>query len=210
MGVFEYSKVAAYLSPEYRTAVETGTCLGYSTQRLKGYFNEVHTIELDEKLHQQAVTQFSKDPNVICHQGDSKEVLKALISKISGPTLFFLDAHWSGDDSTDWESSQWKGYGSETSYCGDEPTAENQVPLLEEMRLICEQFKSECVIYIDDADKFGADGKGLKDKGFKGEDWSHLSMCDLKKVVFDRMMEFKHIGAQLVIKLSEMKPDVTE
>ncbi len=202
MGVFEYEKVSPYLDKEYQTVVETGTCLGYSTSSLKNHFKQVHTIELNEELYHKAVEKFKNDKNVICHQGDSKQVLKELIPKLEGKVIFFLDAHWSGDNDVDWEKSNWKGYGVETSYCGDESTGQNQVPLLEEIELIVENFKGECLIYVDDADKFGWDGEGLKDKGFQGEDWSHISLQKLKKAVKGRELEFKVDSEQLVIKLS--------
>lgn len=202
MGVFEYEKVKPYFDHTYQTVVETGTCLGYSTERLKNRFNQVHTIELNNVLYQWAVEKFKNDPHVVCHLGDSKEILTQLIPKLEGKVIFFLDAHWSGDDTVDWKSSNWKGYGVETSYDGDTPTGENQVPLLKEIELIVKNFKGECLIYIDDADKFSENGEGMKNKGFSGEDWSHLSLASIKKLVKERQMLFKLDKEQLVIKLS--------
>lgn len=202
MGVFVYDKIKPHLDSGYQTVVETGTCLGYSTQTLANHFRSVHTIEINQKLHKLAVAKFKQSPGVTCHLGDSKKVLKELIPELAGKVVFFLDAHWSGDKTTDWEASYFKGYGVETSYAGDNPTPENQVPLLEEIKTIVETFHAECVIYVDDTDKFGDDGNGLKDKGFIGEDWTHLSLKAIKNVILDRMVEFKLDREQLVIKLS--------
>jgi hypothetical protein len=136
--------------------------------------------------------------------GDSKKVLKKIIPELKGKTVFFLDAHWSGDKKVNWKDSNWKGYGVDTSYCGDESNSENQVPLLEEIRLIFTLFEEECVIYVDDADKFGEDGKGLKDKGFRGEDWSHLDLKSIKELISDRLVGFIIDKEQMVIKLKRV------
>ena len=204
MGVFEFERVESYLDDRYKTVVETGTCLGYSTIALAKAFRIVHTIELNEELYRTACRNFASFPHVQCHHGDSKIVLKQLIPKLHGQVIFFLDAHWSGDRSVDWGNSLWKGYGVETSYCGERPTPENQVPLLEEIRLIHNEYLEECIIYIDDADKFGADGAGLVNKGFLGENWSHLTLERLKEVIKDRVIKFDLAENQLVIKLREV------
>ena len=202
MGYFEYKKIKQHIDETYQIVVETGTCLGYSTEQLKNHFNTVHTVEINKKLYQGAVEKFKNDSNVICHLGDSKEILKKLIPSLNGKVIFFLDAHWSGDNSVDWASSNWKGYGVETSYDGEKPTRENQVPLLREIEIIVNNFKGECVIYVDDADKFDKDGKGMKNKGFSGEDWSHLSLTAIRKVIVERQILFRLDDNQLVIKLS--------
>jgi len=207
MGVFEFDRVKPYIDDRYRTVVETGTCLGYSTNNLAKAFSLVHTIELNQKLYENAVRNFNIYPHVMCHYGDSKEVLKTLVPQLSGQVIFFLDAHWSGDNSVDWKNSLWKGYGVETSYVGLEPTPENQVPLLEEIRIIHSEYPEECIIYIDDADKFDRNGKGISDKGFVGEDWSHLSLEHIKEVIKDRMIKFDLLENQLVIKLKTSSDD---
>lgn len=201
MGVFEFERVKGYLDKRYRTVVETGTCLGYSTENLAKVFDTVHTIELNKELYEKACEKFSDNPNIHCHHGDSKVVLKQLIPKLSGQVIFFLDAHWSGDETIDWEHSYWKGYDVATSYLGESPTPENQVPLLEEIQTIMNEYLEECIIYVDDADKFDSEGKGRINKGFIGEDWSHLSLDLLKDTVRDRSLTFELIHDQLIIKL---------
>lgn len=201
MGVFEFHRIKPYVDDRYHTVVETGTCLGYSTVNLARAFRLVHTIELNESLYMNACRNFAPYPHVVCHHGDSKEVLKKLIPTLSGQVIFFLDAHWSGDSSVDWKNSLWKGYGVETSYCGSAPSPENQVPLLEEIKVINATYLEECIIYIDDADKFDTTGEGMVNKGFAGEDWSHLSLERIREVIKDRAIKFDLVENQLLIKL---------
>jgi len=207
MGIFEIERVRKYLDARYQTVVETGTTLGYSTLALARSFKVVHTVELNENLYKIACRNFEKFTSVECHFGDSKEILPRLIPTLSGQVVFFLDAHWSGDDSVDWDNSVWKGYGVDTSYFGDDPTPENQSPLLEEIKIIVDNYPEECIIYIDDADKFDENGKGKINTGFMGENWSHLSVDKIKEIIKDRMITFDLVEDQLVIKLRSLTDD---
>jgi hypothetical protein len=189
----------------YRNAVETGTLFGDSALKLNRHFPEVYTIEINRDLYEKAVTRLKNRPGIKVLFGDSQSVLKDLVQKLQGPCLFYLDAHFSGDRSTDWKASRWKGYKVDTGYSGDQPTAENQVPLFEEIRLIHDFVKSECVIYIDDIDKFDESGTGLKDKEFKGEDWSHLNLNTIKSYLDDRTNLWEKVKRQLIVHLNEIR-----
>jgi tetratricopeptide (TPR) repeat protein len=76
--------------------VETGTYMGTTAEKASKYFKEVHTVELSEKLHKDAQERLKAITNIHCHQGHSGDVLKALLPKVEGRVLFWLDAHWSG------------------------------------------------------------------------------------------------------------------
>lgn len=180
MGQFDLDFICRHIDPsKYPCVVETGTLYGDSAMRISEKFPEVHTIEIHPTLFARASHRFSQRASVTCHYGDSAAVLPTLLPTLKNPTIFYLDAHWSGDHTTDWNSSQWKGYGNDTGYrvtgpIAGNPASRDQVPLEEEIDCIVRNFPLDCVIYIDDMDKFDANGKGLKDKGFHGEDWSHL------------------------------------
>lgn len=189
----------------YRVAVETGTLFGDSTLRLSRHFPAVYTIEVDRALFEKAEARFKDHPGINVLFGDSRSVLEDLVQKIQGPCLFYLDAHFSGDRSTDWKSSRWKGYKVDTGHAGDRPTAENQVPLFEEIRLIHDYVKSECIIYIDDIDKFDENGAGLKDKQFKGEDWSHLNLNTIRNYLADRTNLWTTIKRQMIVQLKDIR-----
>lgn len=75
--------------------VETGTFLGDTVEFFKKRFDRVYSIELSEELFREAKKRFVDDVNVTILQGDSGEVLKALIVTINAPALFWLDGHYS-------------------------------------------------------------------------------------------------------------------
>ena len=77
-------------------AVETGTFRGDTTAFLARHFRETHTIEVVPALAGLARGRFRKIPSVKVWDGDSSEVLRALMPQIKGPALFYLDGHDSG------------------------------------------------------------------------------------------------------------------
>ncbi|MCX6584725.1 MAG: hypothetical protein NT166_31520 [Candidatus Aminicenantes bacterium] len=203
---FHMKNVTKYVNcRDYPIAVETGTLFGDSALKLNRYFPEVYTIEINRDLFEKAVLRLKKHPGIKVLFGDSRAVLEDLVPKLQGPCLFYLDAHFSGDHTTDWKASRWKGYKVDTGCAGDRATAENQVPLFEEIRLIHDFVKSECVIYIDDIDKFDESGAGLKDKEFKGEDWSHLNLNTIRSCLADRTTLWERVKRQLIVHLHEIR-----
>jgi hypothetical protein len=203
MGKFELRLMTPYLET-HRTYVETGTLYGNGALSAEPHFDKIYTIELDRKLHKQAKRRFLGHPKIVCLQGDSKEVLVALIPELP-PTgvIFFLDAHWSGDHTVDWEKSVWKGH-VQSAYVGEKPTSENQVPLLGELEAIVSDYPGNAVIYIDDMDKFDACGNGTTNLKFIGEDWSHLTVQKMKDIVSCRASSWSSVNSeQLVIEIKK-------
>lgn len=165
------------LCPEgFANFVETGTLLGHTTLHASYWFPRVWTIELSEALHREACAALQDRTNVTCLQGNSAAVLPGLVPRLEGASLFFLDAHWSGDDTVDWQSSLFEGYPVETARIDDPslPEAERQVPLLSELHTITAMHRGPAVILIDD---WGSIGQ--TDHGFRGEDWSTLDAAGL-------------------------------
>ena len=178
MGVFQEDFLRTHLVLEdYPICVETGTNLGYSTHIITELFPRVYTIEIQRELYERAKNNF----NATCILGDSAVELPKLIPQLDRPTVFYLDAHWSGDHLTDWEGSHFSGYGVDTGM------GESQVPLLEEISAIVDLFPHRCAVYVDDMDKFDETGQGLKDKGFKGEDWSKVHLREIMEKLGPRM-----------------------
>lgn len=121
-----------------RTLVETGTFMGDMVERMRRSFAEVHSIELSESLYQRAKARFAGVSNVHIHQGDSAAVLPGVLATLTGPCLFWLDAHYSG---------------------GPTARAAIDTPIMEELRLIFSHAVRTHVILVDDARLFvGADG----------------------------------------------------
>lgn len=117
-----------------RMLVETGTYRGQTVDGCLGYFDRIWTIELDHALHHAARRRFLPWPHVTVVHGDSVACLPAILAEIEGPTLFWLDAHYSG---------------------GITAQGEIDTPIWTEITTILERVGSTDVILIDDARDFG-------------------------------------------------------
>lgn len=114
--------------------IETGTFLGDMVRDVKNYYREVHSIELEDRLHENAQRLFAQDAHVHIHHGDSASILPKLVHGIQEPIFFWLDAHYSGG----------------ISGRGDKFT-----PIEEELDVILRHPVNGHVILIDDAIYFG-------------------------------------------------------
>lgn len=178
--IFDIVSGAALKHPEikYKSMIETGTLYGHTAIHASKYFDNVYTIELDEKLYANAKNINQSIANIEFIQGDSGVEINNLLSRLEHPTVFFLDAHWSGDSTVNWNSSAFSGFPTNTSHTGEAgtvaPSSAEQVPLDREISAILERFPFEALIIIDDWQSVGK-----KDHAFAGEDWSHLSQSHL-------------------------------
>jgi len=118
-----------------RCLVETGTFRGEMIEAQKKHFDTIYSIELGEKMYQNAVKRFQKDKNVTIVFGDSSTEIPRLVKKLHAPTVFWLDGHFSG---------------------GDTALGEEVSPVLKELGPIIDQMNSGVnhVILIDDAREF--------------------------------------------------------
>jgi len=201
----------------FTDVVETGTFLGETAGKFSVGSNWVHTIEIDEKLYEFAKEGLVKNGhgNVTCWLGDSAEVLPKIIKDYNEnhpvkKVSFYLDAHWSGDESVSKYKNGWEGpktwIGNFTGHRGKDnnPTSLEQTPLEEEVMTIYNQFQNECMIIIDDMDKFGEDGVGLIGKSFDGEDWSCINLSNIISNIKDRITEpLKVFENRLLIRLGK-------
>lgn len=212
MGGFSYDLIKNLISDKYKIAIESGTFKGDGTNELSKYFKNVYTIEIDNILFNNAKDRFKNNTNIICLHGDSKEVISKLLDdeNIQNQNiLFWLDAHWSGDNSVNWNKSKWKGYNVNTGYIGEKINGKipgiNQVPLEEEIYQIYNNCKNECIIYIDDFDKINPKTlKGIKNKCFIGEDYSHLDFNKIFNYINDRIIFKKIVESQCILKLKNV------
>lgn len=213
-GAETIKEIMMFVPDDYTDVIETGTFLGQTTREFASKYDMVHTIELDKDLSAFAEKGIKDDgyENIKCWVGDSSVVLPKIIKDYNKnfsdrKVLFYLDAHWSGDESVSEYNDGWSGpmswIGNYTAHRGNtnNPTSKEQVPLDEELLSIYNRFQNECIICIDDYDKFDEDGRGLSGKMFDAEDWSHL---DLKKMFIsmsDRMVKMFPVNNRLIIKL---------
>ena len=82
-----------------RILVETGTYYGEMISAMKDRFDRVYSIEFESALAQQATRNFARYPNIQILEGDSQQVLPALLKSLTQPALFWLDAgyySWAG------------------------------------------------------------------------------------------------------------------
>lgn len=114
--------------------IETGTYLGDMVNATKDAFERIDSIELDPTLHANAVKRFAGIPHVTIWQGDSATTLSKLLEQNARPTLFWLDAHYSGGKTA-------------KSELGD-------TPIEAELALIFKTWKPSDIIAIDDARLF--------------------------------------------------------
>ncbi|MGD9110566.1 MAG: hypothetical protein PVG93_06455 [Phycisphaerales bacterium] len=114
------------------TFVETGTYKGSTACWASGVFDRVITIEASEGLYQEVTEKYRDVGNIEFIYGDSRERLRDVIAKLEGPSIFWLDGHWSGGAT----------YG-----------VNSQCPLIEEIEII-NNSEYEHFILIDDARYF--------------------------------------------------------
>ena len=168
----------ARFCPEgFENFVETGTLMAHTTLHASYWFPKVWTIELSADLHAQAQISLAARPNVSCLLGNSGDVLPDLAASLRGPSFFFLDAHWSGDESTDWDASRFSGYPVATARIADPQLSEveRQVPLMAELTALAERHAGKAVVLIDD---WGSIGRS--NFGFAGEDWGSLDAEEIR------------------------------
>lgn len=114
--------------------VETGTYRGEMVEAMKNTFKKIYSIELSEKYARTAQRYFYGQKHVKIIQGDSGTVIGELIKEIDQPTLFWLDGHYSANDTAK----------------GDKET-----PVMEELTSILKAADLRHVILVDDARAFG-------------------------------------------------------
>ena len=145
----------------YKNFVETGTYLGDTIFAMEKHFDRLYTIEVKPEIYESTRNKYRGD-KIIFLLGDSITMLKVAIEKLEGPTIFFLDGHF---------SSGFTGKG------------QKDCPLLEELKDIFEGFGEEALIIIDDYRLFG---KGPNVGGCT-EDWEDVTLEAVKQIVDSRV-----------------------
>ncbi len=117
--------------------VETGTYRSETVRLLRNYVDRCFTIELDPALHAEAQAKLSDTDAIDLLFGNSGDLIPEILKTLSQPTLFWLDAHYSGAGTAR----------------GREDT-----PILQELGAILRHPVEGHVVVIDDAREFiGAD-----------------------------------------------------
>lgn len=111
------------------TLVETGTYMGDTVFELRNAFTEIFSIELSDRLATRASRRFARFSHIHILRGDSGRVLPDLLSSLTRPSLFWLDAHVSTEISA---------------------RAEKDTPIVGELKLLLDELDGH-VVLIDDA-----------------------------------------------------------
>jgi predicted SAM-dependent methyltransferase len=114
------------------TFIETGTYHGETAVWAASHFNNVFTIEYSQAIYEDTLRRLGNNQNIQFFYGDSRIILRQIISALQKPAVFWLDSHWSGGST----------YG-----IGDE------CPLLEEISII-NHSRLFHFLFIDDARLF--------------------------------------------------------
>ena len=87
---------------EFNNFVETGTYKGDTAMMASQHFNNVYTFEIVENLYnysrERAISENIK--NINFYLGDSVQLLKTVMPSLKGGTVYFIDAHQSGHDTS--------------------------------------------------------------------------------------------------------------
>ena len=154
----------------YPCFIETGTYQGDTTFGVEPYFKKLHTIEYSETYYNNTKKKYTGNKiNFIL--GDSSIVFKSLLPTITDKCIFFLDGHWSGEDT---------GH------------AEKDCPLEEEITHINNLFTNDAIIIIDDYRLFGLD----KSSGKLGEDWSKINKDNILNILQLRTNKVYHLDSE--------------
>jgi hypothetical protein len=120
-----------------RTLVETGTWKGHMVDATARSFANIYTVELDDEHHEAAAARFADRSHIHTVHGDSGTLLPDIVAGLTGPALFWLDAHYSGQGTA-----------------GDQAN-----PIEREIATVLTAVERGHVILIDDARDFnGAEG----------------------------------------------------
>jgi hypothetical protein len=135
-----------------RDFVETGTYRGGTVRIMSPRFERIHTVELQPAIYEATKERLSNLTNVDFRLGDTEAHLPDILSRLNGPALIWLDAHWSA---------------------GETGKTDTQCPLLRELAIVYGT-RSDHVVMIDDARLFMAPAP----PPMKPEDWPSLAQIE--------------------------------
>ena len=119
-----------------RYFIESGSYIGEGIQQAirTRCFQVIYSIELSDLYYNNVCELFKNNPQVVLWHGDSGKVLEMVLSSISAPATFWLDAHYSG---------------------GETANGATFTPIITELECIRNHFIKTHVILIDDVRLFG-------------------------------------------------------
>ena len=138
--------------------IESGTYKGATIFNVSKHFKTNHTIEINETAYKYCLNlaKTNKITNIKFHLGDTINVLPEIVNKLNKDdfTIFFLDGHVTQNNS------------------GFTGKGKVDVPILEELQIIYNDYKGSGIIIIDDTRLLNLSSS--KDTAFA--DWSNISL----------------------------------
>ena len=151
---------------QFNTFVESGTWHGETIFEVERYFKQLYTIEIKKELYEEAKERYSGN-KITFINGDSSIEMSKLVKDLNENVIFFLDGHWSKMDT---------GMGTK------------EIPLIEEIEAINNDFKQAAIIIIDDLRLFGC-GPNLEGDKYHDVDWSYISEEQVINKIKDRIID---------------------
>lgn len=116
------------------TLIETGTLYGLMIECQRKFFKKLVSVELDQKLFEDAKNYFKDYDHIKIFQGDSSDLMPKMLDEIvDDSVLFWLDGHYSG---------------------GNTALGKKECPIYEELKSIFGHAILHKYILIDDARSF--------------------------------------------------------
>jgi len=143
--------------------IETGSYMGDTIRHMKNRFDKLYSLELADFFAAPLIKEFKNHSNVEIIVGDSAKTLPKIIGLLNQPTLFWLDAHFSGGDT---EGGSF-------------------VPTTSEIITISGNMKASHIIAIDDMINFNGENGYPTVKELEGQ----LTSLGYRTTVFSNIMQ---------------------
>ena len=148
---------------KYPNFIETGTFRGETVLAMEPLFANLYTIEVKPEFFSNVKNNY-KGSKIQFYLGDSATELGKIVQTVTGDSIFFLDGHWSGDNTG-------KGI--------------KDCPLFEEITHIKSYHRGAAIVIIDDVRIFG---KGPRSKT-ELCDWEDISADKIIEIIADRLTD---------------------
>jgi hypothetical protein len=95
-------ELTKYATGIYKNFIETGTYKGETSRLAASCFETVYTIEIVPELYEYSLKKAVDEnfSNIQSYLGDSLVCLPRICKQLKDPSIFFLDAHQSGPDTS--------------------------------------------------------------------------------------------------------------
>jgi len=158
----------------YPLFVETGTYMGETTLGLFEFFDLFYTVELDEVIFNNFNNLNYNREKIKSYLGDSIVVLPEIIKLLNKNCIFFLDGHYSG-------SGTGKGI--------------KDVPILEEIKFINDNYNLSSIIIIDDLRLFNTNYT---------ENWSGITIESINSLISNRIIGTLILEDRYILKIKKI------